>query len=99
MVYQVEEICEKMGMNPNQVFPVRNYAFETECNLHIDILNLRAQIQILRHSKSYLRDKIKLHMSQERAKWRETIEKEDKRKTWIENKPTSTEGNKSAGGQ
>ena len=53
----------KLGLNPNQVFPVRNYSIETECDLHIDILNLRAQIQILRNSRMYLKDKIKVNRS------------------------------------
>jgi len=57
----VEEVSYKLGLNPNQVFPVRNYSIETECDLHMDILNLRAQIQILRNSKMYLKDKIKVN--------------------------------------
>ena len=48
-------MSSKLGLNPNQVFPVRSYSIETECDLHIDILNLRAQRQILRNSKSYLK--------------------------------------------
>ena len=56
---QVEEVSNKLGLQANQVFPVRSYSMETECNLHIDILNLRAQRQILRNSRSYLKDKIK----------------------------------------
>ena len=60
---QVEEVSFKLGLNPNQVFPVRNYSIETECDLHIDILNLRAQIQILRNSRMYLKDKIKVNRS------------------------------------
>ena len=64
---QVEEVCSKLGLNPNQVFPVRNYSMETECDMHIDILNMRAQIQILRNSTMYLKDKIKVKQAEERS--------------------------------
>ena len=57
-----------MGLNQNHVFPVRNYSIETECDLHMDILNLRAQLQILRNSKTHLRDKFKLEESKRRNK-------------------------------
>merc|ERR550519_2315325 len=59
--FQVEEVSRKLELNPNRVFPVRNYSVETECDLHIDILNLRAQRQILRNSRMYLKDKIKVN--------------------------------------
>ena len=58
--FQVEEVSRKLELNPNRVFPVRNYSVETECDLHIDILNLRAQRQILRSSTVYLKDKNKV---------------------------------------
>ena len=57
----MQEVSSVLGLNPNQVFPVRNYSIETECDLHMDILNLRAQMQILRNSKMYLKDKIKVN--------------------------------------
>ena len=46
------------GINLNQIFPVRNYSVETECELDTDLLILRAQRQVLRNSEDYLLDKI-----------------------------------------
>ena len=65
------ELSKKFGTPPNLIFPVRNYNMETECNLSVDILNLRAQRQILRNSVEYLEDKLDL-LAAER--------KQDKRK-------------------
>ena len=69
--HQVQELSKKLGTPPNLIFPVRNYNMETECNLSVDILNLRAQRQILRNSVEYLEDKLDL-LAAER--------KQDKRK-------------------
>merc|ERR1719495_2086662 len=55
---KVTEVSKKFGINLNQIFPVRNYSVETECELETDLLILRAMRQILRNSQDYLLDKI-----------------------------------------
>ena len=78
-----------MGMNPNQVFPVRNYSFETECDLHIDILNLRAQRQILRNSGEYLEDKLDLLAAERKTRERESKQDERRRRRTGQNRSMS----------
>jgi len=55
---KVEEVSDLFGIKANQIHPMRNYCTETECDRSIDILTLRALRQILRYSKTYLKDVI-----------------------------------------
>ena len=74
------ELSKKFGTPPNLIFPVRNYNMETECNMSIDILNLRAQRQILRNSVEYLEDKLDLLAAERKQdKRREDERKQEKR--------------------
>ena len=77
---QVMELSKKFGTPPNLIFPVRNYNMETECNMSIDILNLRAQRQILRNSVEYLEDALDLLAAERKQdKRREDERKQEKR--------------------
>ena len=78
---QVKELSKKFGTPHNHIFPVRNYDMETECNLSIDILNLRAQRQILRYSVEYLEDKIALESAERRTRDREVKQDERQRRS------------------
>ena len=74
------ELSKKFGTPPNLIFPVRNYNMETECNMSIDILNLRAQRQILRNSVEYLEDALDLLAAERKQdKRREDERKQEKR--------------------
>ena len=77
--HQVQELSKKFGTTPNHIFPVRNYNMETECNLSVDILNLRAQRQILRYSVEYLEDTIALLAAERRTRERELKQDERRR--------------------
>ena len=77
---QVQELSKKFGTTPNHIFPVRNYNMETECSLSIDILNLRAQRQILRYSVEYLEDKIALLAAERKTRERELKQDERRRR-------------------
>jgi len=52
----VAEVSERLGVSEGMIFPVQNYSIETEKDMGIDILCLRAIRQLLRNSKTYLDD-------------------------------------------
>jgi len=53
---KVKEVSAGLGITEIMIYPVQNYSVQTECDQGIDILTLRALRQILRSSKSYLKD-------------------------------------------
>merc|ERR1711892_517759 len=52
----VADVSAKLGLSEGMIFPVQNYSIETEKDMGIDILCLRAIRQLLRNSKTYLDD-------------------------------------------
>ena len=87
--HQVQELSKKFGTPPNLIFPVRNYNMETECDLSIDILNLRAQRQILRNSVEYLEDKLDLLAAERKTRERESKQDERRRRRTGQNRSMS----------
>ena len=49
-------MSDKFGIAQTMIYPIQNYSRETECNLGINILALRTLRQILRTSKTFLKD-------------------------------------------
>ena len=94
---QVKELSKKFGTPHNHIFPVRNYDMETECNLSIDILNLRAQRQILRYSVEYLEDKIALESAERRTRDREVKQDERQRRSMGQDRSMSGADSESEG--
>jgi len=91
---KVNEVSKKFGINLNQIFPVRNYSVETECELETDLLILRAQRQILRNSEDYLLDKIARHAAEDKLLKKKLTEmkKRDKAKKSPKHIESSQEG-------
>jgi len=52
----VADVSVRLGVSEGMIFPVQNYSIETEKDMGIDILSLRALRQILRNSETYLDD-------------------------------------------
>jgi len=52
----VAAVSDRLGVSEGMIFPVQNYSIETEKDMGIDILCLRALRQILRISKTHLKD-------------------------------------------
>ena len=64
---QVMEASEATGIAQNQIFPIRNYTREWECDLNVDILILHAFRQILRNAEDFLADKIEREQQEIKA--------------------------------
>ena len=75
MTPKVLEVSQTLGIDAKQIYPVRNYNIQTECAREMDILNLRAQRQILRNSNDFLRDKFAMEPVEEMAKMKMRGEK------------------------
>ena len=54
----MSRVSQELGITENMIHPVINYTTDVECQLHTDILILRALRQILRLSTDFLTDKI-----------------------------------------
>merc|ERR1711892_418354 len=54
---KVDDVSKLFGINQSQIYPVRNYNKQTECEQDIDILILRVVRQIVRNSEDILEDK------------------------------------------
>jgi len=76
---KVNEVSDLFGIKANQIHPVRNYNSQTECLLEMDILTLRALRQILRYSKTYLKDLLERQDEKNKQLDAKIAERENKR--------------------